>query len=93
MISTRTNAMKMSQKKALGQHMKAYKRINMFDALALYGILRLSARIFDLRKDGWEIHNVPTAIGAKSVVSFRMGPAPKGSLASGRTKRVAKKRS
>lgn len=39
-------------------HLKTHKGITNYDAINEYGILRLSAIIFKLRKSGYEIENV-----------------------------------
>lgn len=44
-----------SQKKLIRAHLLGGKHITQLDALNLYGALRLSAIIFDLRKEGMDI--------------------------------------
>lgn len=38
-------------------HLKQFKKITTFEAFTEYGITRLSARIYTLRKQGYEITN------------------------------------
>lgn len=44
-----------TQKRAIRAHLLKGKHITQLDALRLYGALRLSAIIFDLRKEGMDI--------------------------------------
>jgi len=44
-----------SQKKQIRNHLLSGKHITQLDALKLYGCLRLSAVIYDLRAEGWPI--------------------------------------
>lgn len=46
---------KMSQRKAVLQHLQTYKTITSMDAINLYGATRLSAIIYDLRDAGYNI--------------------------------------
>lgn len=39
------------------KHLKTHKGITVYDAINKYGVLRLSAVIFDLRKAGYNIIN------------------------------------
>jgi hypothetical protein len=45
----------MSQKQKLLAHLKTGKHITALEAIGLFGIFRLAARICDLRGDGYEI--------------------------------------
>ena len=45
----------MSQNKQILEHLKTHRGITSMQAFELYGITRLSGRIFDLRKAG---HNI-----------------------------------
>ena len=45
----------MSQKQTVLRHMRNGKHITPLEAVGLYGIFRLAARIFELRQDGIEI--------------------------------------
>lgn len=48
-------------------------RITPMDALEAYGCLRLSARIYDLRKAGWAITREMVDVGdGKRVAEYRM---------------------
>ena len=44
-----------SQKKVIIQHLESGKEITQLEATKKYGILRLGAIIFNLRKDGYKI--------------------------------------
>lgn len=46
---------KMTQEDMVLQHLKEFGGITALDAVREYGILRLSARILNLRKQGYEI--------------------------------------
>lgn len=45
----------MSQKDTILRHLKTHTGITSMEAFELYGITRLSGRIFDLRQDGYNI--------------------------------------
>jgi hypothetical protein len=45
----------MTQNKMILNHLQQYGKINPLTALKDYGCFRLSARILDLRKEGWDI--------------------------------------
>ena len=45
----------MTQNKMILNHLQQYGRINPLQALRDYNCFRLSARILDLRKEGWDI--------------------------------------
>lgn len=45
----------MTQRKLILQHLKKHKKITPLDALSLYGCFRLSARILELRENGYKI--------------------------------------
>lgn len=48
-----------TQKEAVANHLKNHKNgITSKDAFERYGITRLSAIIFDLRRDGWAISTI-----------------------------------
>lgn len=63
----------MTQKIRLANYLKAHKKINPLEALQTLGIYRLSAAIYDLRKDGWNIKTndmtVYNQFGDKCVVA------------------------
>jgi len=46
----------MSQNQEILSYLKTGKTITPLDALNMFGCLRLSGRIFDLKDDGWPIH-------------------------------------
>ena len=46
---------KKSQKKVILEHLKSGKEITQLEATKKYGILRLGAIIYDLRKEGYKI--------------------------------------
>ena len=46
---------KMSQSKVILKHLESGKEITQLEATQKYGILRLGAIIFNLRKDGYKI--------------------------------------
>jgi hypothetical protein len=46
---------KMSQSKVILKHLESGKEITQLEATKKYGILRLGAIIFNLRKDGYKI--------------------------------------
>ena len=45
---------------AIKNHLKKHKKITSMEAFERYGCTRLSAKIFDLRKQGWVIDSIPT---------------------------------
>lgn len=45
----------MSQNDEILHHLRTHKGITSFEAFTLYGITRLSARIYDLRENGHKI--------------------------------------
>ena len=46
---------RMTQEKAVTQHLREFGSITSWEAFELFGITRLSARIYELRKAGWNI--------------------------------------
>ena len=44
-----------TQNQMILSHLKTGKSITPIEALNLYGCFRLSGRIYDLKKDGWDI--------------------------------------
>lgn len=46
---------KENQNSIVWRHLKTFGRLTPLDALTLYGIFRLSARVYDLKKDGKKI--------------------------------------
>jgi len=47
--------MKESQKAKILEHLTRYKHISPFEAMNLYGCMRLASRILELKNDGHEI--------------------------------------
>lgn len=73
---------RMNQMTAIKKHLKKYKKITSMQAFELYGCTRLSAKIFDLRKQGWVIDSIPTQTenryGETTIYStYRYVSAPK----------------
>ena len=64
----------MAQTGSQGEKILAYmqegNRITAIDALNLCGCFRLSARIYDLRKKGYDIKSKTVNIGGKSFASY-----------------------
>lgn len=46
---------KLTQNELVLRHLKDYGKINPMEALKEYGIMRLGARIYDLKKQGYKI--------------------------------------
>lgn len=63
----------MNQNNQILEHLKSGKPITPLDALKLYGCLRLSARIFDLREKGHVINKIIKEVGEhKHVAEYRL---------------------
>jgi len=56
-----------SQNTSIRKHLETGRSITPLDALYLFGCFRLSARIWDLRRDGLKIHSEKVAISSPSV--------------------------
>lgn len=71
-----TDPTKRSQKEQILEHIEKYGSITPLEAQKLYGCMRLGARIWDLRKDGYEIVReiveVETRSGKAHVARYRM---------------------
>lgn len=71
-----TDPTKRSQKEQILEHIEKYGSITPLEAQKLYGCMRLGARIWDLRKDGFEIVReiveVETRSGKARVARYRM---------------------
>jgi hypothetical protein len=67
--------MKKTQKDLILDHLNAGKTISPLEALNLFSCFRLGARIWDLRKNGYEIENIGTDEGNFAV--YRLRPARK----------------
>lgn len=68
-----TDPTKKSQKDLILAHIEKYGSITPLEAQRFYGCMRLGARIWDLRRDGYDIVSelveVPTRNGGKAVVA------------------------
>lgn len=51
----------MTQKDRILNHLQVYGRITPLEALERYGVMRLGARIWDLRHEGYSISTAPTS--------------------------------
>ena len=61
-----------SQRAAIARHLKAGKSVTALDALEKWGCLRLSGRIYELKKQGVKILSYPLKVGRgdkKKIVS------------------------
>lgn len=72
-----TDQTKKSQKEQILAHIEKYGSITPLEAQQFYGCMRLGARIWDLRRDGYdivsEIVEVPTKNDGKArVAQYRM---------------------
>lgn len=71
-----TDPTKKNQKDQILEHIEKYGSITPLEAQRLYGCMRLGARIWDLRKDGYEIVReiveVETRSGKARVARYRM---------------------
>lgn len=71
-----TDPSKKNQKDQILEHIEKYGSITPLEAQRLYGCMRLGARIWDLRKDGYEIVReiveVETRSGKARVARYRM---------------------
>lgn len=55
----------MTKQEKVLSHLKANKSITPLEALKKYGTFRLSALIFNLKKEGWNIDSKRTNVGSK----------------------------
>lgn len=63
------------QRQLVLQHLQANGRLSSADALTLYGVSRLAARVNELRDMGYVIESVPVVLAQpsnKRFVSYRM---------------------
>lgn len=71
-----TDPTKKNQKEQILEHIEKYGSITPLEAQRFYGCMRLGARIWDLRKDGYaivrEIVEVETRSGKAHVARYRM---------------------
>lgn len=69
----------MQQGKAILQYLLAGNTITSLEALKLFGCLRLSGRIYDLKKAGYEIDMELIDVGnGKHVASYKLSSVRKG---------------
>lgn len=61
-----------SQNETIIGYLKAGYRITALEALDLYGIFRLSARIYDLRRAGHDIETEHLQQGRKCFASYKL---------------------
>lgn len=52
---------KKTQKAIVAEHLKKHGSISSWEAIELYRCTRLGARIYQLRRDGWQIRTVAQA--------------------------------
>ncbi len=64
--------MSQSQNKKILQYLKEGKPLTPIDALQKFGCFRLSGRIFDLRKDGYEIITTNITKGGKTFAEYSL---------------------
>lgn len=67
---------KASQAKALLEYLQTHDKVTQLDALSALGIMRLGARVWDLKKAGYEIRTdkvkVPTRDGSAIVAGYTL---------------------
>lgn len=65
---------KVTQKDRILDHLKSGASLTPLEALQLYGSMRLSAVIHDLKKEGWDIHTdmVFDAASGKSYARYKL---------------------
>ena len=61
-----------AQTKQILAHLESGQSITPIDALNLFGVFRLSARIFDIRKLGHKIITDTIQVGIKKFASYRL---------------------
>lgn len=63
----------MTQTKIVLKHLQTYGKITSWEAIEEYGITRLGSRIYDLRKEGYQIKSrsetVKTRLGNKTNIA------------------------
>lgn len=62
----------MSQKQQILEHLKEGRPITPLDALNAYGCFRLSARIYELRQEGYNIKTESVEIGDKEYAKYTL---------------------
>ena len=63
----------MTQNKLVLQHLLNNKSLTPLEALNLYGCFRLSARILELRKKGYDIKTENITKGGKTFAEYSLG--------------------
>ena len=67
---------KLSRQQKILKYLKTYKTLTSLEAINMFGETRLSARIFDLKKDGYRFETtrvrVPTRDGWTYVAQYRL---------------------
>lgn len=66
--------LKKSQEDLILAHLQAGKSITPLEALKLFGCLRLSGRIFDLKRKGFQIEEVDVQDGNKRYAKYFLRP-------------------
>jgi hypothetical protein len=62
----------MTQNKMVLQHLQTGQSITALDSLRLYGVLRLAARVEELRKDGHTIITQSVRVGNKEFARYSL---------------------
>ena len=62
----------MTQNEQILKHLQDGHKITPMEALRLYGCFRLSARILELRKSGWQIDTANITKGGKTFAEYSM---------------------
>jgi hypothetical protein len=62
----------MTQNKMVLQHLQTGQSITALDSLRLYGVLRLAARVEELRKDGHTIITQSVRVGNKEFARYTL---------------------
>lgn len=60
----------MSQTKRIEKHLKSGKHLTALGALSLYGCLRLSGRILELRESGMDIKTKMITVNKKRIAQY-----------------------
>lgn len=67
---------KLSRQQKILKYLKTYKTLTSLEAINMFGETRLSARIFDLKKDGYRFETtrvrVPTRDGWAYVAQYKL---------------------
>lgn len=60
----------MTQNERIKKHLKSGKHLTALDALSLYGCLRLSGRILELRESGMKIKTKMIEVNGKRIAQY-----------------------